>query len=141
MFPPRLILVAVDFSEGSRAALAVAARLARQWSAPLHVVHAQDPLLDSAARTRGMDLPEEAGNELSAFTAAALDGSDLAVTEHVLVGRAADVIRDTAEREGADLIVVGATGMTGPERVVFGSTAEGVVRKAAASVLVVRGGV
>ena len=137
MFPPRVVLVAVDFSDGSRHALAVAGQLARQHGAALHVVHAPDPLLDAAGRSRGMDLPGEAAEDLTAFTASVLtDGRE--ITEHVVAGNAVDVVRDVAEREAADLIVVGATGVTGPARVVFGSTAEGVVRKAGRSVLVVR---
>jgi len=50
------------------------------------------------------------------------------------------VIRDTAERESADLIVVGARGMSGVERMFFGSTTEGILRHADTSVLVVPAG-
>ena len=137
MFPPRVVLAAVDFSDGSRQALTVAALLAERSGAHLHVVHAVDPLLEAAAHSRGVDLCGEASADLGALTAA-LNGDHTPVTEHVTAGHAVDVICEIARRESADVIVVGATGASGPARVVFGSTAEGVVRKAGASVLVVR---
>ena len=55
MFPPRAILASVDFSEPSRVALTCAARLAKQCRAHLHVLHAEDPLLASAAMDRLLD--------------------------------------------------------------------------------------
>ena len=64
MIPPRLILAAVDFSESSRAALTFAARLAKHADAALHVIHAQDPLLASAARSAGVDIDGETRAEL-----------------------------------------------------------------------------
>jgi len=50
MILPRTILAAVDFSDASRAALVLAARLARHCGSDLHVVHAEHPLLDAAAQ-------------------------------------------------------------------------------------------
>jgi hypothetical protein len=41
----RSILCPLDFSEASRAALRAAARFARQFSATVHVVFVEDPLL------------------------------------------------------------------------------------------------
>ena len=66
MFPPRVVLAAVDFSEPSRVALVCAARLARQCGAELHVLHAEDPLLAEAARAGGVDLAGETRDELLA---------------------------------------------------------------------------
>ena len=47
--PPRRILAATDFSEGSRVALTFAGRMAKQCHGTLHVLHAEDPLLSAAA--------------------------------------------------------------------------------------------
>jgi nucleotide-binding universal stress UspA family protein len=58
---------------------------------------------------------------------------------HVVGGPGTDVICDLARRERADLVVLGMRGMSGAERFVFGSTTEGVLRKAEVSVLVVPG--
>ncbi len=67
MIPPARILAAVDFSESSRTALAFAARLTGTAGAELHVMHAEEPLLAAAARTRGLDLSAELRDELRAF--------------------------------------------------------------------------
>jgi nucleotide-binding universal stress UspA family protein len=137
MFPPKIILAAVDFSEPSRVALMCAARLAKQCDAQLHVVHAEDPVLAMAARSTGVDLTTETRSELGAFMQSAFPAGDWIPQHHVIAGPAVEVIRDTAERETADLIVVGARGMSGVERMFFGSTTEGVLRRADTSVLVV----
>jgi len=112
-------------------------RRERQGDAHLHVLHAEDPMLASAARSTGVDLAAETRSELGAFMQSAFPAGDWAPQHHVIAGVAVDVIRDTAERESADLIVVGARGMSGVERMFFGSTTEGVLRQADTSVLVV----
>ncbi len=137
MFPLKIVLAAVDFSEPSRVALSCAARLAKQCGAELHVLHAEDPLLTCAAQKAGVDLTSETREELTAFMQSAGPAGDWAPIHHIVTGPAVDVIRDIAERERADVIVVGMRGMSGAERTMFGSTTEGVLRKADRSVLVV----
>jgi nucleotide-binding universal stress UspA family protein len=137
MLPPQVVLAAIDFSESSRVALAFAARLAKHCDAQLHVLHAEDPMLASAARSKGVDLAAETRSELGAFMQSSFPAGDWAPQHHVVAGAAVDVIRDTAERESAELIVVGARGMSGVERMFFGSTTEGILRQADTSVLVV----
>jgi len=137
MFPPQAVLAAVDFSESSRVALVYAARLARHCNATLHVLHAEDPLLAGAARAAGIDLTSETREELGAFMQSAAPAGGPAPMHHVVTGPAVDVISDIAVRERADVIVVGMRGMSGAERTMFGSTTEGVLRKAVTSVLVV----
>ena len=139
MFPPRVILAAVDFSEPSRVALRFAARLAKQCQAELHVLHAEDPLLAAAAKAGGIDLTGETRDELGAFMQSAAPAGDWTPIHHVITGPAVDVIRDIAARERADVIVVGMRGMSGAQRAMFGSTTEGVLRNADTSVLVVPG--
>ena len=136
MIPPRVILVPVDFSDPSRTALLFAARLARQTGAALHVLHAQEPLLAEGARVAGFDLARDTEDELGRFLAAASLPSEAAPHLHVATGPAVDVIVHTAERLEADVIVVGSHGMSGAERIVFGSTTEGLLRRAPSSVLV-----
>jgi len=137
MFPPRVVLAAVDFSEPSRVALVYAARLAKQCGAELHVLHAMDPFLTAAAREAGVDLAGETRDELTSFMQRATPAGDWAPIHHVVTGSAVDVICDIAERERADVIVIGMRGMSGAERAMFGSTTEGVLRRADRSVLVV----
>lgn len=137
MFPPRTVLAAVDFSESSRTALSFAARLAKHAAARLHVVHAQDPLLAGAARAAGVDIDVETRAELTTFMQSAAPAGDWSPFQEVVDGSAVAVLCDVADRENADVIVVGAHGMSGVGRVLFGSTTEGVLRTADHSVLVV----
>ena len=137
MFPPRVILAAVDFSEPSRVALTFAARLAKQCHALLHVLHVEDPLLAGAARSAGIDLTAETRVELGAFMQKAFPAGDWTPSHHVVTGAPVEGICHIVERESSDLVVLGAKGMSGLESAIFGSTTEGVLRKADASVLVV----
>jgi nucleotide-binding universal stress UspA family protein len=136
MIPPRRILAAIDFSDTSRAALDCAARFARQCQSELHVLHAEHPLLDAAADHAGIDLDSETREELERFIAAT-PAVDCSPTMHVAAGTAVEVILDHAHRHQADLVVVGGRGMSGTERLVFGSTTEGLLRRSDVSVLVV----
>jgi nucleotide-binding universal stress UspA family protein len=137
MLPPTSVLAAVDFSEGSRAALSLAARLAVHCSARLHVLHAEDPLLGAAASHQGIDLERQTRDELHRFVAAAWPASIASPQLDVAAGPAHDVVLDAAHRHHADVVVVGSRGMSGASRFVFGSTAENVLRAADVSVLVV----
>jgi len=137
MIPPRRILAATDFSDTSRVALVMAARLARQCRSELHVLHAEHPLLDAAADHAGIDLTRETREELQRFVAAAAPAADCSPQMHVAAGAAVDVILEHAHRHQVDLIVVGGRGMSGTERFVFGSTTEGLLRQSNVSVLVV----
>ena len=134
--PPRAILAAVSFSDSSRVALALAARLARHCDAELHVVHVEDPLLDAAARYAGIDLSTETQAELRRFVASAWPAAQCLPQTHVLAGAAVDVILDVARRHRADLVVVDSGRMSSVERRVFGSTTEELLRRADVSVLV-----
>ena len=137
MIPPRAVFAAVDFSDASRVALAFAGRLATHTGADLHVLHADDPLLEAAARLRGVDLAHEAHDELAAFTTAAIGPAARPPHHHVVTGPAVEVICTIAERESCEVIVLGARGMSGASRMMFGSTTEGVLRRADRSVFVV----
>jgi universal stress protein A len=138
MMPPRSVLAAVDFSEPSRVALEFAARLAQQCQATLHVLHVEHPLLAAAARAQGIELIREAREELAHFTAATTAASHLSATRHHVVGGdATHTICDIAEREQADVIVLGMHGMSGAAHALFGSTTEGVLQHSDTPVFVV----
>lgn len=137
MIPPRTILTAVDFSDTSRTALVLAARLARHCGAALHVLHAEDPLLSTTAHHAGIDLARETDEELQRFITSAWPAAECSPQRHVVTGATVDVILDAAHRVHAQIVVVGSRGMSGAERLVFGSTTEGLLRRAGVSVLVV----
>jgi nucleotide-binding universal stress UspA family protein len=137
MFHPRRVLAATDFSEPSRVALTMAARLAIQCHAELHVLHVEDPLLCAAARADHLDLSAQSREDLDALITGADLPSWLVTHQHVVIGKATEGICNVACRERADVVVVGATGVSGFEHVVFGSTAKGVLRRSEIPVLVV----
>jgi universal stress protein A len=138
MMPPRAVLAAVDFSEPSRVALDFAARLARQCQATLHVLHVENRLLIAAAKAEGIDLTRETREELARFTAhATAAGHSISVHEHVVSGEAARTVCDIAQREQADVIVLGMHGMSGAAHALFGSTTEGVLRHSDTPVFVI----
>jgi nucleotide-binding universal stress UspA family protein len=137
MIPPRAILAATDLSEPSLVALRFAARLARHCDAALHVVHAEHPLLAAAAERSGIHLVDETREELQRAMATVPPVADCAPSLHVVAGTAGEVIGTVAAAEHADLIVVGSHGMSGTEKLVFGSTTEGLLRRSEVSVLVV----
>ena len=58
--------------------------------------------------------------------------------ERVVSGRPHDAIIAASEQIGADLVVVGSTGMTSVERVLIGSESEKVLRYCKRPVLLVR---
>ncbi len=137
MFVLTRILAAVDFSEPSRVALRMAARLARHCRAELHVLHVEHPLLSAAAQSAGMNLTSETREQLSAFMVTAEPAGGRLALHHATTGPAVDTICAVADREHADVIVMGAHGMSPFRRMLFGSTTEGVLRRASVSVLAV----
>lgn len=139
MIPPRTILAPVDFSDASKASLHCAATLAKRWGATLHVVHALDPLLATAAQIRHLDLVSGTRDELVEFCRGIPLAEGTAPALHVATGPAAETICTTASAEGADLIVAGSRGLTGLNRLMMGTTIERVIRLSHVSVLAVPG--
>ena len=136
MIPPRTILAAIDFSETSRTALVLAARLARDCRAELHVLHAEHPLLDAAVTYAGIDLAGDTRDEFGRFIASASPAAAAAPRLQVVIGAAVDAILEVAHRHTADLVVVGSHGLSGAARLVFGLTTEELLRRSPVSVLV-----
>ena len=137
MIPPKRMTVGVDFSESSRTALGLAARFAVHAGGELNVVHVQDPTLAAAARQARVDLGAESAEELHRFVLSTPPADALNAERFVMCGNAGKVLCDIAAREQSDILVVGAHGMTGAARWLFGSNTERVLRHAQMSVLVV----
>lgn len=142
-YPPRRIVVAVDFGEAAAAAVRVAGELARTFGAELTAVHAESfeapPYFTreqiTAIEKQRRAARKEAQRYLERF-AEPLAGR--AVTPVVSDTTPAEAILDASR--GHDLIVMGTHGRRGPARWWAGSVAERVVREADVPVLVVRGG-
>ncbi len=139
MLTIRTIVHPTDFSEPSRAAFELACALARDYGAKLLILHVNPPAPvyapDGVAVPFTMAEPEELRARLQAIRP-----SDERITyEHrLLEGDPAERIVETAVQEKADLIVMGTHGTTGLVRLLVGSVAESVLRKAPCPVLTVR---
>jgi len=140
------ILCAIDFSECSIAALGYAASLAERVDADLAVLHVvewtplgYDPLVGPPADLTGYWLAAEAvGRERLHNVIAGSPQKARKVEEIVTSGKPHhEILRIAAER-GSDLIVLGIHGRNPIDRMLFGSTAEPVVRRAPCPVLTVR---
>jgi nucleotide-binding universal stress UspA family protein len=139
---PRSILSPVDFSEQSRHALRWAAALATRFGSRLTVVSVVDPLLAEAARVRlNQDLAkqetEPALREFAAATWASATPATTQIVFRTVVGDAAGSILETAEGEGADLVVMGTQGLGGFRKWLLGSTTERLLRRTKVPVLAI----
>ncbi|MGW4111518.1 universal stress protein [Actinosynnema sp. NPDC004786] len=123
----RRVLVATDFSEGSRAALRRAFAIAGRHGVDVTVVHAAPPGL-------GVELVEAASRALRDLV------RDAAVPVEAVVatGSVGPEVVAEAERREAGLVVVGARGAHRPRDLFPGSTAEQVVELSPVPVLVVK---
>ena len=143
----RSILLPTDFSRCAESALPYAADLARQMKARLvclHVVETALPPVGYAAVAEPMpvvdiggQLEESATRELPKLGARE-ECAGLDVEEVLVHGDAAGEIVRVARERDIDLIVISSHGRTGWGRMLFGSTAESVVRHAHCPVLVVK---
>jgi nucleotide-binding universal stress UspA family protein len=140
------ILVPFDFSESAEKALSWAADLhsTTKSDEPIHVVHliSSFPFGDSPS-TVDMLFPnaDEVETLRRQVTDAAAKAGARAVVDVIIrpisVG---DAVMSVAEEVQADLIVMGTHGRTGVKRLVLGSVAEHVTRRAACPVVTVRAG-
>jgi nucleotide-binding universal stress UspA family protein len=134
----RKILFPTDFSGYSQPALEMATTLARESGAELIVLHVQDLLVDFGGGE--MYFFAEPDNKDLIRQLSTVVPTDAAVPyQHRLVaGQPGLSILQVAEEEGVDMIVMGTHGRTGLSRLLMGSVAEEVVRKAKCPVLTVK---
>ena len=139
------ILVAVDFSDSSDNAFQMALTMAKRFSARLLVLH----VINEPVDLRGFYVPhisfEKLEEEIEEGAKKMMESfcrrnfHDFDNYECMIVpGLPYEQIISQAEDKSADLIVLGTHGRTGLDHVLFGSTAEKVVRKSSLPVLTVR---
>jgi nucleotide-binding universal stress UspA family protein len=135
----RTILHPTDFSEHSRPAFELACSLARDHGAELVVLHVAPPPLSLGSGGIPMAPVHEDLAELRARLEQVRPADDRVGFRHRLAeGAAAAEILAAAADEQADLIVMGTHGRGGLSRLLMGSVAEAVVRKADCPVLTVK---
>jgi len=145
MKPFEKILTAIDFSESSDFAFEYALTLARQFQAGLTIMH----VINEPVDLRGFYVPhisfeqlekeiEEGAEKMMEKFCQTKMGDFTRYTTAVVAGIPYEEILRKAEETGASLIVLGTHGRTGIDHLIFGSTAERVVRSAACPVLTIR---
>lgn len=138
---PEKILLATDGSEDAKLASRAAADLARMTGAELHVVHSWHDVPSPHAHPYIKRELESQGREILDAQVAAVRELGGDVTEaHLAEGRNVDAILRVAQSVEAEMIVMGRRGLGKIKRLLLGSVAEGVVRRAQRPVLVMRGG-
>lgn len=143
----RTILLPTDFSECGNYALSYAASLARTFNASIICVNVIEPIVPAVGYSGlteplpiadiAEQLEDSAERELPKL-AECDECKGLTVEELVVHGEAASEIVTVARERDVDLIVISSHGRTGLGRILFGSTAEAVVRHATCPVLVVK---
>ena len=133
------ILYPTDFSTMGQAALDMATSLARDRRARLLIVHVQElPVAYGAGELYyGIDEPNREDLERMLSEVVPLDAS-VGHEHRLLVGNPARAILQLAETEDVDMIVMPTHGRTGLLRLLMGSVAEEVVRKAKCPVVTVK---
>ena len=141
----KTILFPTDFSRGARAAMDHAVSLARDYDAKLILLYVIQDIsiaewyIPSSLSMSDLveDMEKSAWKEMEKWIAEVSTGVSK-VEKMVMRGVPFVEIIRTAKEKNADLIVIGTHGRTGIDHMLFGSTAEKVVRKSPCAVLTVR---
>jgi len=133
------ILFSTDFSHTGDAALALATVLARDTGAKLLIVHVEEPPVAYGGGELYYGMPEPNTEDLNKMLNDVTPSDEAIPYEHhMITGSPASAIVRFAEDEGVDLIVLGTHGRSGLPRLLMGSVAEAIVRKAHCPVLTFR---
>jgi nucleotide-binding universal stress UspA family protein len=139
------ILVPIDFSDYSKSALKYAVSFAKRFNAELHLIYVVEPIIyppdfsmgQIAIPTLDMEMDKRAIEELKKLSEKEIP-KELTANNIVKTGKPFIEIIETANEQDIDLIIIATHGHTGMEHILFGSTAEKVVRKAPCPVLTLR---
>jgi nucleotide-binding universal stress UspA family protein len=154
VFPsiPTKILLPIDFSPSSQAALEIAADLARHFDAELHLVNVIPFFLPTTLVTNFpipypafvpdesllQDMRTQADQHLTR-SLAVLAARGVKASSSVEVGNdVAGNIMDVIEREHIDLVVISTHGISGWRPLVFGSIAEKIIKLVQCPLLLLR---
>ena len=139
----RSIVVGTDGSPSADAAVRRAAEIAKGTGAQVHLVTAYPDVpiyretIASSAKAEPIELRQVA-ESVAARESRTLTDEGIEVMTHAREGDPADVLINVAQEVGADLILVGARGLTGLQRFLLGSVSSKLSHHAPMSVMVVR---
>jgi nucleotide-binding universal stress UspA family protein len=139
----RRICCAVDFSEASRHAVEEAAALAARTGGELALVHvvAGSPAREARLPYRSEVsplAPADAARRLEEWRAAAEPVARGLVSASLRGGGVVDEILRFVREGRHDVLVIGTPGARGCDRIVFGSAADALIRRAPCCVVVAR---
>jgi len=145
MYDIKKILVPVDFSDYSKIALKHAVNFAQRFNSKLFLIYVIEPMVYPTDFSIGQiaipavenNLTSRAEEELQNLVKNEIAGK---LESEVIIksGKPFMEIIECAGEMDADLIIIATHGHTGVEHLLFGSTAEKVVRKAPCPVLTLR---
>jgi len=137
------ILVAIDGSDASQRAFIRAVEEAKVWKARLHVIYIVETGLfsslpaDNTVEIMYRVLETEGNAVLEKAKKYAADNGVTAVT-HMKQGHAGSEVVTLAEKEKADLVMVGSHGKSQADRLLIGSVSTYVVTHSKVTTMVVR---
>lgn len=139
------ILVPIDFSDYSKSALRYAANFCKNCNAEMILIYVVEPIIYPPDFSMGQiaipsvnaEWDERARLELDKLAKDEIP-SNVPVKTLIKTGKPFIEIIETASELDVDLIIIATHGRTGVEHILFGSTAEKVVRKAPCPVLTLR---
>ena len=139
---PRVVLAAVDTTPSAERVIALAARFSRAYpEITLHILHVlRFARSDRRAGVPGMpsDVIDDAKDHLESHVRAAKRQCRNPVVGHFAIGSPTDEILKACNEHKVDLLVIATHDHSGFERLLLGSIAETLMRKAPCSVTVVR---
>ena len=141
----KTILVPIDFSDFSKSALKYAVTFAQHYHSKLILIYVMEPVIyppdfsmgQITLPTINFEVDKRAKEELNKLAEAEI-GSLVQVETVLKTGKPFIEIIETAKEVDADLIIISTHGHSGVEHILFGSTADKVVRKAPCPVLTLR---
>ena len=139
------ILVPIDFSDYSKSALKYAVNYCKNFKAEMNLIYVVEPVIyppdfsmgQIAIPSVNVEWDERAKQELDKLAKEQIP-EGVPVKTIIKTGKPFVEIVETARELDIDLIIISTHGRTGVEHILFGSTAEKVVRKAPCPVLTLR---
>src|ERR1035437_10298727 len=139
------VLVPIDFSDYSKKSLRYAVNFIKWFNAELYLIYVIEPIIYPPDFSMGQiaipsidgEIDKRAFEELENLAKNGIQ-ADKKCKCIIKTGKPYLEIIETAKEENIDLIVIASHGHTGVEHILFGSTAEKVVRKAPCPVLTLR---
>ena len=144
-FDIKKILVPIDFSDYSKSALKYAVNFCKNFNAEMILIYVVEPVIYPPDFSMGQiaipsvnaEWDERARQELNKLAKEEIP-DNVPVKTIIKTGKPFLEIIENAGELDVDLIIIATHGRTGVEHILFGSTAEKVVRKAPCPVLTLR---